>query len=70
MLLKLTNHTRSMRSLLRAHNPKEINPKMASNIAYWSQEFRVTGDQLHEAIRRHGTNVERIRAALHTHKAP
>ena len=30
------------------HNPKEINPKMASDIAYWSQEFGVTGDQLHE----------------------
>ncbi len=47
------------------HDPKEINPKMASDIAYWSKEFNVTGDQLHEAIRVHGTHVEKIRAALH-----
>jgi uncharacterized protein DUF3606 len=47
------------------HDPKEINPKMASDIAYWSKEFGVTGDQLHEAIRSHGTHVEKIRAALH-----
>ena len=50
------------------HNPKEIYPKMASDIAYWSKEFGVTGDQLHEVIRSHGTHVEKIRAALHTHK--
>jgi hypothetical protein len=42
---------------------------MASDIAYWSKEFGVTGAQLHEAIRSHGTHVEKIRAALHTHKA-
>jgi hypothetical protein len=48
------------------HDPKEINPKMASDIAYWSKEFGVTGDQLHEAIRSHGTHVEKVRAALHT----
>ncbi len=47
------------------HNPKEINPKMASDIAYWANEFHVTGDQLHEAIRTHGTHVEKVRAALH-----
>jgi len=50
------------------HNLKEINPKMASDIAYWSKEFGVTGDQLHEAIRSHGTHVEKIRAALSTHR--
>ncbi len=50
------------------NNPKEINPKMASDIAYWSKEFSVTGDKLHEAIRAHGTHVEKIRAALHAHK--
>jgi hypothetical protein len=38
---------------------------MASDIAYWSKEFGVTGDQLHEAIRSHGTHVEKVRAALH-----
>jgi Protein of unknown function (DUF3606) len=47
------------------HDPKEINPKMASDIAYWSKEFGVTGDKLHEAIRAHGTHVEKVRAALH-----
>jgi hypothetical protein len=47
------------------HDPKEINPKMASDIAYWSKEFGVTGDQLHEAIRSHGTHVEKVRLALH-----
>jgi uncharacterized protein DUF3606 len=50
------------------HNPKEINPKMASDIAYWSKEFGVTGDQLHEFIRSHGTHVDKARAALQTHK--
>ncbi len=50
------------------HNLKEINPKMASDIAYWSKELGVTGDQLHEAIRSHGTHVEKVRAALSTHK--
>ena len=51
------------------HNPKEINPKMASDIAYWAHEFGVTGDQLHELIRSHGTHVDKIRAAaLHSHK--
>jgi hypothetical protein len=48
------------------HDPQVINPKMASDIAYWSKEFGVTGDQLHEAIRSHGTHVEKVRAALHT----
>jgi hypothetical protein len=50
------------------HNSKEINPKMASDIAYWSEEFGVTGDQLHELIRSHGTHVDKVRAALHSHK--
>ncbi len=49
------------------HDPKEINPKMASDIAYWSKEFHVTGDLLHEAIRTHGTSVEKVRAALAQH---
>jgi hypothetical protein len=49
------------------NNPKEINPKMASDIAYWSKEFGVTGDQLHESIRSHGTHVDKIRAALRSH---
>ncbi len=47
------------------HDPKEINPKMASDIAYWAAEFHVTGERLHEAIRAHGTHVEKVRAALH-----
>ena len=49
------------------HDPKEINPKMASDIAYWSKEFHVSGDLLHEAIRTHGTSVEKVRAALAHH---
>ena len=47
------------------HDQKEINPKMSSDIAYWSKEFGVSGDKLHEAIRAHGTHVEKVRAALH-----
>ena len=50
------------------HDPKEINPKMASDIAYWSKEFGVSGTLLHEAIRTHGTHVEKIRAALAKHE--
>ena len=46
------------------HDPKEINPKMSSDIAYWSKEFGVSGDRLHEAIRAHGTHVDKVRAAL------
>ena len=45
-------------------NPHEINPKIASDIHYWSKEFGVTGDTLHEAIRVHGTHVEKVRIAL------
>jgi len=51
------------------HDPREINPKMSSDIAYWSKEFGVTGDQLHDCIRAHGTHVDKIRAALHASKA-
>jgi hypothetical protein len=50
------------------HDPKEINPKMASDIAYWSKELGVTGERLHEVIRAHGTHVEKVRAALHSHR--
>lgn len=46
-------------------DPKIINPKVASDVAYWSKEFGVTGDALHEAIRSHGTHVDKVRAALH-----
>jgi len=49
-------------------DPHEINPKMASDIAYWSKALGVTGEQLHEAIRVHGTHVGKVCAALHTHK--
>ena len=50
------------------HDPKVINPKLSSDIAYWSKEFGVTGDVLHEAIRSHGTHVDKVRAALHPTK--
>ena len=46
---------------------KEINPKIASDIAYWSKEFGVSGPILHEAIRTHGVHVDKIRAALAHH---
>ncbi len=51
------------------HDPKIINPKLASDIAYWSNEFGVSGDALHEAIRSHGIHVEKVRAALHAAKS-
>ena len=51
-------------------DPHEINPKVASDIHYWSKHFGVTGDTLHEAIRVHGNTVEKIKAALEgTHSA-
>jgi hypothetical protein len=46
------------------HDPNEINPKLASDIHYWAAEFHVTGQQLHEAIRVHGTHVDKIREAF------
>ena len=49
------------------HDPKEINPKLASDIAYWSKEFGVSGEKLHEVIRSHGTHVEKVRAAIQGH---
>ena len=48
-------------------DPQEINPKVSSDIHYWSKEFKVTGDALHEAIRVHGTKVDKIRTALAAH---
>ena len=49
------------------HDPKEINPKISSDMAYWAHEFNVTTQVLHEAIRVHGTKVDKIRAALQSH---
>ncbi len=62
-------HTRHEDHIKGPHDPKEINPKMSSDIAYWSKEFNVTGDQLHECIRAHGTHVDKVRTALHSNKA-
>jgi hypothetical protein len=50
------------------HDPNQINPKLASDIHYWAEEFHVTGRQLHEAMRVHGTQVVKIREALKHHK--
>ena len=58
-------HAEHVETVKGPHNPNEINPKMASDIAYWSHELGVSGDKLHEAIRSHGTHVAKIRAALH-----
>jgi hypothetical protein len=41
---------------------------MASDIAYWAHEFGVSGERLHELVRVHGTHVEKVRAALHSHR--
>ena len=41
-----------------------INVKLASDIAYWSKEFDITGERLHEVIRTHGNHVGKIRSAL------
>ena len=49
------------------HDPKEINPKISSDMAYWAHEFGVTTQVLHEAIRVHGTRVDKVRASLHPH---
>ena len=46
------------------NDPKEINPNMSSDIAYWSKQFGVSGEKLHELIRSHGTHVDKIRAAV------
>ncbi len=49
------------------HGPSsstEINPKLSSDIHYWSKEFGVDGQVLHEAIRVHGQHVSKVRAAL------
>ncbi len=46
----------------------EINPKVASDVHYWSKHFGVTGEALHEAIRVHGTTVAKVKAALAGHQ--
>jgi hypothetical protein len=46
------------------HDPEHINPKMASDVLYWAHQFHVSGQLLHEAIRVHGTSVEKVRGAL------
>ncbi len=53
------------------HGPsdeKEINPKVASDIHYWSGHFGVSGEVLHEALRVHGHSVAKVSAALAGHK--
>jgi hypothetical protein len=46
------------------HDPDHINPKLASDIRYWSAQFDVSGQALHEAVRVHGTSVAKVRAAV------
>lgn len=50
------------------HDPEHINPKLASDIHYWAHQFQVSGQLLHEAIRVHGTSVEKVKAALANHE--
>jgi hypothetical protein len=49
-------------------DPKEINPKMSSDIQYWSKEFHVSGQELHDAIRLPGKHVAKVREALKPRK--
>jgi len=61
-------HAEHVEPHLAPHNPAEINPHMASDIAYWSHELGVSGPALHEIIRVHGTHVDKVRAAIaHSH---
>ena len=53
---------------LAPHDPHHINPKIAADIAHWAKEFGVSGQILHEAIRVHGTDVAKVRAALAHHE--
>ena len=46
------------------HDPKEINPKMSSDIAHWPKELGVSGDGLHEAIRAHGRRFPSARSSV------
>ena len=48
-------------------DPNEINVKVASDVAYWSKQFGVSGEALHEAVRVHGTHVAKVKAALEAH---
>jgi hypothetical protein len=41
---------------------------MASDIRYWAKELGVSGNHLHEAIRVHGTPMDKVRAAFHRDK--
>ena len=50
------------------HDPNEINPKLTSDTHYWAEHFDVTGQELHEAIRVHGTDPKKVREALDHHK--
>jgi len=55
-----------------SHNPKEINPKIASGIAYWSEEFDVTGAQLHRFVRTPDSSAQLLRMIQFdlSHKRP
>jgi hypothetical protein len=61
-------HAEHVEAHSQPHDPNAINPKLSSDVAYWSHEFGVTGAVLHDAIRIHGTHPEKVRAALHPHR--
>jgi hypothetical protein len=50
------------------HDPERINPKISADIHYWANQFGVSGQVLHEAIRVHGNSVAKVRAALEHHQ--
>ena len=50
------------------HDPDHINLKLVSDVRYWAHRFNVSGPLLHEAVRIHGTSVEKVHAALANHE--
>jgi Protein of unknown function (DUF3606) len=46
------------------HDAEHINPKLASDVRYWSAQLGVSGHVLHEAVRVHGTSIAKVRAAI------
>lgn len=67
--IKAVPEEREIPKIKGPHDPAVINPKLASDIHYWANEFKVTGQKLHEAIRVHGTHVGKVREALQHHKS-
>jgi hypothetical protein len=61
-------HPKTEHGHLVPSHPDEINPKLASDIHYWTKELKTSGQLLHEAIRVHGLKVANVRHALETNQ--